>query len=132
MKVMGCVQAKGGSYTPTKNLEKLKNENGYAKGGNGEFVQVKDLKKISLMPQQNVKKVVGINGGGEERKISRESGKEGDAGNVSRRISSKKISGDEFVDGWPKWLVDNIPGDVLAGLVPKSADSYDKLAKVSA
>ena len=28
------------------------------------------------------------------------------------------------------WLADNIPRDVLAGLVPRSADSYDKLAKV--
>ncbi|XP_022774089.1 probable serine/threonine-protein kinase At1g54610 [Durio zibethinus] len=43
---------------------------------------------------------------------------------------SKKIEGDELDDGWPKWLVDNIPTEVLAGLVPKSADSYDKLAKV--
>ncbi|KAJ1429740.1 Serine/threonine-protein kinase, active site [Sesbania bispinosa] len=33
-------------------------------------------------------------------------------------------------DGWPKWLVDNIPKDVLDTLVPKSADSYVKLAKI--
>lgn len=36
----------------------------------------------------------------------------------------------EFVEGWPKWLVDNIPPNVLASLVPKSVDSYDKLGKV--
>ena len=47
------------------------------------------------------------------------------------RVVPKKIGGDELVDGWPKWLVDNIPADVLGGLVPRSADSYDKLAKVS-
>ena len=70
--------------------------------------------------------------GGEDRKISREGEKEGDhGGNVSRRIIIKQIAGDDFVEGWPKWLVDNIPRDALAGLVPKSADSYDKLAKVS-
>uniref|UniRef100_A0A1U7YEN6 Probable serine/threonine-protein kinase At1g54610 n=1 Tax=Nicotiana sylvestris TaxID=4096 RepID=A0A1U7YEN6_NICSY len=40
------------------------------------------------------------------------------------------MEGDELVDGWPKWLVDNIPKEVLVGLVPKTADSYDKLAKV--
>lgn len=34
------------------------------------------------------------------------------------------------VEGWPKWLTDNIPSEVLAGLVPRSADSYDMLDKV--
>ncbi|CAN0865316.1 Probable serine/threonine-protein kinase At1g54610 [Linum grandiflorum] len=29
----------------------------------------------------------------------------------------KKIGTDDYVDGWPKWLVDNIPKDVLAGLI---------------
>lgn len=42
----------------------------------------------------------------------------------------KKIARYECADGWPKWLVDNVPSDVLATLVPKSADSYEKLAKV--
>ncbi|KAG4919215.1 hypothetical protein JHK85_057496 [Glycine max] len=28
---------------------------------------------------------------------------------------------DDMVDGWPKWLVDNVPTQVLAGLVPRSA-----------
>ncbi|MED6188478.1 hypothetical protein PIB30_086348 [Stylosanthes scabra] len=42
----------------------------------------------------------------------------------------KNISRYEFVDGWPKWLVDNIPRHVLDSLVPKSADSYIKLGKV--
>ncbi|KAG5035942.1 hypothetical protein GLYMA_04G218000v4 [Glycine max] len=36
----------------------------------------------------------------------------------------------EFVEGWPKWLLDNIPANVLANIVPKSADSYEKLAKI--
>ncbi|XP_071926945.1 probable serine/threonine-protein kinase At1g54610 [Coffea arabica] len=55
--------------------------------------------------------------GGEDRKISREGEKEGDhGGNISPRISIKQISGDDFIEGWPKWLVDNIPRDVLAVL----------------
>ncbi|XP_022751003.1 probable serine/threonine-protein kinase At1g54610 isoform X3 [Durio zibethinus] len=51
-------------------------------------------------------------------------------GKFSQRHVSKKIGGDELIDGWPKWLVDNISTEVLVGLVPKSADSYDKLDKV--
>ncbi|KAF7834203.1 putative serine/threonine-protein kinase [Senna tora] len=53
-----------------------------------------------------------------------------DVGNVSNRAVDKMIGRDEYVDGWPKWLVDNIPPQVLATLVPKSADSYEKLAKI--
>lgn len=52
-------------------------------------------------------------------------------GTGSQRIeTNKKIGEDELVDGWPKWLVDNIDRAALAGFVPKSADSYEKLAKV--
>ncbi|XP_020215700.2 probable serine/threonine-protein kinase At1g54610 [Cajanus cajan] len=54
-----------------------------------------------------------------------------EVGNVSERSEEKKnIARNEFVEGWPKWLVDNIPPNVLATLVPKSADSYEKLGKV--
>lgn len=95
------------------------------------MVIVKELKK-DFRSESDVKKSVGIQGGGEERKISRGGGKDGDVvGNVSRRISISQISAHDFPGGWPKWLVENVPADVLAGLVPKSADSYDKLAKVS-
>ncbi|XP_066372726.1 probable serine/threonine-protein kinase At1g54610 [Miscanthus floridulus] len=37
---------------------------------------------------------------------------------------------DELVDGWPTWLLDNVPREVLQGIVPKSADAYDKIEKV--
>ncbi|XVF39042.1 hypothetical protein PTKIN_Ptkin01aG0003800 [Pterospermum kingtungense] len=40
------------------------------------------------------------------------------------------VVGDEMVNGWPKWLIDNIPQEALAGLVPRSADSYDKIDKI--
>uniref|UniRef100_A0A0E0IF20 [RNA-polymerase]-subunit kinase n=1 Tax=Oryza nivara TaxID=4536 RepID=A0A0E0IF20_ORYNI len=36
---------------------------------------------------------------------------------------------DELVDGWPTWLLDNVPREALQGIVPKSADAYDKIAK---
>lgn len=141
---MGCIQAKGTTYSPQGPLEKLKFENGYIKGENaGRPTSSKqhsgrDFNK-SLRGGGGTKNVADTGGGGRGRgggggrRISRESerGKHGGGGNVSQRISVKKIAADELVDGWPKWLVENVQSDALAGLVPKSADSYDKLAKVS-
>lgn len=130
---MGCVLGKEGTGSPTRSLDSLKTEYGYAKGSSEgrNVVIVKELKK-DLRSESDVQKSVGIQGGGEGRKISRGGEKDGGVvGNVSRRISINKISADDFPGGWPKWLVENVPADVLSGLVPKSADSYDKLAKVS-
>lgn len=45
-------------------------------------------------------------------------------------VKEEKMAEYGFVDGWPKWLLDNIPANVLAKIVPKSADSFEKLAKV--
>lgn len=123
---MGCVQTNGMLYTPPQRLEKRKIENGYVKGGsggryNGQKVAEKD--DMNGGDQKNI---------GGTRKIVKE-GEEGNnigVGNVSQRIVVKKIGSDELVDGWPQWLVDNMPSEVLATFVPKSADSYDKIAKV--
>ncbi|XP_052115425.1 uncharacterized protein LOC107480334 isoform X2 [Arachis duranensis] len=41
-----------------------------------------------------------------------------------------KFAGYEVGEGWPKWLADNIPKEVLSALVAKSADSYEKLDKI--
>ncbi|KAI3451055.1 hypothetical protein Pfo_007720 [Paulownia fortunei] len=137
---MGCVQAKGTTYSPQRALEKLKLENGYIKGENsGRHTSSKKQPgrnfNKSLRGGNGAKNVANTGGGGGGRgggegKISRESerGING-GGNVSKRISVKKIAAEELVDGWPKWLVENVSRDALAGLVPKSADSYDKLAK---
>lgn len=100
---MGCVQGKG-PYSPpsTATLERLKRDGSYVR----------------------------VDRDAEERRISRESERK----HSSQRISVKKIVAvDETtttVDGWPRWLVENVKPDALAGLVPKTADSYDKLAKV--
>ncbi|TKY73886.1 serine/threonine-protein kinase [Spatholobus suberectus] len=76
----------------------------------------------------------GVVGGGEKEKpVAREEkGKVWDdvAKENERKFGEKKMAKYEFVDGWPKWLVDNIPANVLANIVPKSADSYVKLAKI--
>lgn len=50
------------------------------------------------------------------------------AGKGSTGNSSFSLS--RAVNGWPRWLVMNVPRHVLEGLVPKSADSYDKIDKV--
>jgi len=77
-----------------------------------------------------------VRGGGQKEKTVAKEEKNmvpEDAAKESK--SSKDLdsneSKNEFVDGWPKWLLDNIPTNVLAKLVPKSADSYEKLAKVT-
>ncbi|CAI0428589.1 unnamed protein product [Linum tenue] len=108
---MGCIQSvKRRKLTPTWGPSKLKAENGH----NGSSSK-NDKKETNGRPNAAV--VVGKDGRG--------------GGSKSHRVVLKKIGGEEYyVDGWPKWLVDNIPKDVLASLVPKSAESYDKLAKI--
>lgn len=117
---MGCVQTKGISCSPqSSTLERLKHNNDYVKVEN------------SGRLRGGTEAAEASGGSGGERRITRESERKHGGGNFTQRISVKKIVAvDETVDGWPKWLVENVKGDVLAGLVPKSADSYDKLAKV--
>ncbi|CAI9753107.1 unnamed protein product [Fraxinus pennsylvanica] len=124
---MGCVQAKGAVYSPTKGLDKLKLDNGYVQGRDA---QKQDPNKASR-PKVEAKNMVATAGGGRERKISRE-GERGinGGGNVLQTISVEKIPADEHAGGWPKWLVDHVDRDVLTGLFLTTADSYEKLAKV--
>ncbi|KAK7353591.1 hypothetical protein VNO80_19041 [Phaseolus coccineus] len=76
--------------------------------------------------------VVGGDGGGEnvakkeKNKLCEDAAKE----SKSSKDLDFKESKYESEEGWPKWLLDNIPTNVLAKLVPKSADSYEKLAKI--
>lgn len=86
-----------------------------------------NIKNPSAVSDQKVSGGVSAGGVAEEQKesaVAREEKSEvGD-------VEEKKIAKYEFVEGWPKWLVDNIPRNVLDTLVPKSADSYIKLGKV--
>ncbi|KAL2339424.1 hypothetical protein Fmac_007364 [Flemingia macrophylla] len=76
-------------------------------------------------------------GGGKEKPVARkekikvveDDAREKNTSKV-RDVREKKMAKYESVGGWPKWLVDNIPTNVLANLVPKTADSYEKLAKI--
>ncbi|KAL8473737.1 hypothetical protein ACS0TY_030545 [Phlomoides rotata] len=120
---MGCVQGKGTTTnSPKGSLEKLKLDGAYIKVENAG--RGRPLHGGAAVDTGGGR---GRGGGGGERRISRESEKGNHGGG---NVSEKKISADEMVDGWPQWLIDNIPLDALAGLFPKSADSYDKLAKV--
>ncbi|KAL4583012.1 hypothetical protein LXL04_007576 [Taraxacum kok-saghyz] len=134
---MGCVQ---GKPSPTYNrqqsrgggLHKLKTDNGYVTGGNGGKSNVAQKPFVEMSVKKNNNNHVDDSntrkeGGGQNDKLVTREG----IGNVSQRIVVvKKIGSDELIDGWPKWLVDNIPREVLANLASKTADSYDKLAKI--
>lgn len=133
---MGCVQTKTNSPTHgPRGLDKLKVDHGYVKGGGEGRPDVsKASAKETVKPARLNAEVKADSGGGGKGVVSRETergGNGGGGGNVSGRLLVKQTGGDDdIVDGWPKWLVDNVPPDVLNGLVPKSADSYDKLSKV--
>lgn len=127
---MGCACGKTSTYSPgTQTLEQLKFENGYVKGVNAEKLAAG---KVFRHGVEN-KNVIVVNAGNAKAvAIEAETARiNGGNGNVSQRTNVvKKIGVEELVDGWPKWLVDNVSKEILAGLVPKSADSYDKLSKV--
>ncbi|KZV14926.1 Serine/threonine-protein kinase [Dorcoceras hygrometricum] len=126
---MGCVQGKGtDTCSPQRGgLDELKLEYGYhAKSPeNRESLHATNSVK-GVAEAYNATISVGSRGG--ERNISRESERV-IGGNISQRIYNITTA-DEFFGWWPRWLVENIPKDALDGLVPKTADSYDKLAKV--
>ncbi|KAJ0847022.1 putative protein-serine/threonine kinase CMGC-CDK-CRK7-CDK9 family [Helianthus annuus] len=126
---MGCVQGKP-SPSPGYNsqqsrgrsntsLNKLKSDNGYVVTGAKQNVAQKVF--VEMPVKENSVKKGEVGGGGDGK---------GGGGGEKRVGVGKKIGSDELVDGWPKWLVENIPGEVLARLVSKTADSYDKLAKI--
>lgn len=129
---MGCVQSRPSFDSPPRDLEKLKLEKGYV-GGHQPLV-LKQLARISSHQKQRDEAAgAAADGGKREGKVlSREEEEKGNGDRASQKMITvvKKSGGDELKDGWPRWLTDNVPVEALAGLVRKSADSYDKLAKV--
>ncbi|CAN1220663.1 Probable serine/threonine-protein kinase At1g54610 [Linum grandiflorum] len=123
---MGASQGKYPSISPTKGQDKLKVENGLRRKINGEH-------RRSLGPHHH------RNSGrkGEPRPPMRtytggggSGGGGGNEGDDPFKGSSDPFGVEETVDGWPKWLADNVPREVLAAVVKKSAEDYDKLDKV--
>ncbi|KAE8729376.1 putative serine/threonine-protein kinase [Hibiscus syriacus] len=121
---MGCVQGKNSMESPPRGLEKLKVENGYT--GKGAFAGHRRSTGQRYSDPQLPKKANGFG----SADVVVVAGKEKERSNEAVRKRNAFDVGDEMVDGWPKWLIDNIPKEVLSGLVPKSAESYDKLDKI--
>ncbi|KDP36567.1 hypothetical protein JCGZ_08334 [Jatropha curcas] len=141
---MGCAQAKYSTNSPSKGLQRLKMENGYV--GNGGFAARRrstgqrysgrgKLNNSEPPPPRN------YNGGGllgrgdtggtgGDSKLSYGNGEKDCIDVVRRNDKVFVVDGVQVVDGWPKWLTDNVPEEVLAGLVPKSAENYDKIDKI--
>ncbi|KAK6792110.1 hypothetical protein RDI58_011191 [Solanum bulbocastanum] len=120
---MGCVVGKGYSFTP----ERMKNENGYVKGNGVEKQRRREQQQQKMRDMARIRDQEG-----NHVVLDQEEKRNGNNGVKLGIIDNgRKIGGDDqLVDGWPKWLVDNIPKEVLLGLVPKTADSYEKLDKV--
>lgn len=114
--------------SPPMELEKLRLVNGSMKEG-----------PRPGNPRPRAKGGVEEGGGAHAERETRKSSSKSSSGDGSRGEvlrkndgSMKKVDEEDelLVNGWPKWLVDNIPSDVLKNIVPKSADSYTKIDKV--
>nr|GMC55184.1 probable serine/threonine-protein kinase At1g54610 [Ipomoea batatas] len=134
---MGSVQAK----PPQRGAEKMRLENGYARAARrstGQRYVTEEPAGRPSRPEPRIRDDAYVGNGDREtavdRKVIARKGEKprSSGGKAPAEIDPKKTnSGDEeMVDGWPKWLVDNVSRQVLAGLVPKSADSYEKIDKV--
>ncbi|OIT32355.1 hypothetical protein A4A49_42769, partial [Nicotiana attenuata] len=134
---MGCAQAKPSMHSPPRGLEKLKLENGYVarddqhvrprrSTGQRSHEQREKNNARRLSHDHAYRDII------HERNLATSEGKKQtneSSHDVARKSTKTTIDEEELIDGWPKWLVDNIPREALAGLVPKSADSYDKIDK---
>lgn len=113
--------------SPVMELEKLRLVNGSVKEGPVRPVRPAGAPK----PSSRGKGSVGEGNGVEpERQIRKKASNSSSVDGKNDGLMKKGVE-DELVDGWPKWLVDNIPSDVLKNIVPKSADSYTKIDKVN-
>ncbi|XAR62250.1 Cyclin-dependent kinase [Bertholletia excelsa] len=137
---MGSAQTKTSMNSPPRKSNNM--ENGYARGGR--YVEARRstgqrlLREESRRPRPELRNARAGNRGSntssigdQQEKLAKANRGNGGSSNISRRMEPLKLAGeDEMVDGWPKWLTDNIPSDALSGIVPRSADSFDKLDKV--
>ncbi|KAI9091214.1 hypothetical protein K1719_028278 [Acacia pycnantha] len=136
---MGSHQVK-----PSRSLERFELQNGYA--GDGDFAapgrstgQKFDRTEYGRQNQREPSKHKVESGTGKNQR------QDGDVAAAERVRDKAKLNNregkkdagrnhlksfeDEMVDGWPKWLVDNVPKEALAGLTPKSAESYSMINK---
>lgn len=121
---MGCAQSSRPSIdSPLSRLEKMKLQNGYM---NGQARRSTGTRKFRQDPAELKRNGHG-NGVVRERVVGERESVSKDGGDQK---FPEKVEEVELVDGWPKWLTDNIPREILKDLVPKSSDSYIKIDKV--
>ncbi|KAK9080801.1 hypothetical protein SSX86_000559 [Deinandra increscens subsp. villosa] len=137
---MGCAPTKPLMDTTHQGLHKLKMENGYVRGGGGSRKSNSGGRNLSSSASSGGsssgggRKEKAVSGGKERKEwMQKGSGSGGSGGGGGTRRNSASVKSDdldELVDGWPKWLTDNVPKHALDGLAPKSAEAYDKLDKI--
>ncbi|CAN4116458.1 unnamed protein product [Withania somnifera] len=140
---MGSAQAKPSMHSPPRGLEKLKLERGYIARGDQ---NVRPRRSIGQRPHEPREK--NATGFGDGRRLSnanretingrklvitsegeKQTNENRDGGNVARTITkTTTVEEEELIDGWTKWLVDNIPREVLAGLV--GSGTYSNVYRV--
>ncbi|CAL5209360.1 unnamed protein product [Lathyrus oleraceus] len=137
---MGCVQAKPSEESDEgtsnyRGLNRFKMENGYVPSS--DFVahrrstgqsqkhvdQIKNSDHHRVYEKQPRKHKVVV-----DYSVAGKGKRNGELKDSKKQLN--KCFEDELVDGWPKWLVDNVPSHGLDGLVPKSAESYKMIDKV--
>ncbi|XP_019427262.1 PREDICTED: probable serine/threonine-protein kinase At1g54610 [Lupinus angustifolius] len=135
---MGCVQAKPceeSDYSLV--LHKLKLENGYY--SNHDFVPHRRSTgqtlhhHVQVEPPRNHNKLdSSVSNDAKKRDVDVDVDVDVVDGNNKflMKASVENENENEMVDGWPRWLLDNVPIQVLAGLVPKSAESFKMIDKV--
>lgn len=137
---MGCVQAKPsqesdeGGTSGYRGLDRFKMENGYVPSsdfvahrrstGQSQKHVLDQTKNYEKEKQPRKHKVVV-----DSSRVAGKGKRNGELKDSKKQLN--KCFDDEMVDGWPKWLVDNVPSHGLDGLVPKSAESYKMIDKVS-
>ncbi|XP_058730988.1 probable serine/threonine-protein kinase At1g54610 [Vicia villosa] len=137
---MGCVNS---TYTPprnrnrTRHVDKFKDQYAFKpiihnKNHPSKHVQVKPKKRVVIVNTNTSTN----SGAGEGERVDDK------INDVARDINDDKSEEEKKKkmnaiydvkveeDEWPKWLVDNISQNVLATLIRKTADSYEKLGKV--
>ncbi|WVZ23763.1 hypothetical protein V8G54_002307 [Vigna mungo] len=121
---MGCVNSR---YSPDGNAERRLKRN--KEDATKSLIHNKKEHSSNRLKE----KIERDNSNSDAKGDARNDNKSDEVGeNVTQRSEVKKNIGahSEFVEGWPKWLVDNIPPNVLDSFVPKSVDSYEKLGKL--
>ncbi|RDY05784.1 putative serine/threonine-protein kinase, partial [Mucuna pruriens] len=128
---MGCVQAKPLDFEASdyRTLERLKLDNGYVPSTDFVAHRRSTGQRHELHIEREKLESAGVANGAHKGKFLGRDGRKFTRRD-DRKLPNKNCFEDEMVDGWPRWLVDNVPTHVLAGLVPRSAESYKMIDKV--